>query len=379
MEKRTYRSTPTPEFAKKAFEAVEGGSKKLEVEDITALTEAQLGELEVGSVVECQGKLYSVEEKTEASSPEVVRTIDGVDYYHMLDGVALAESLETGHYYDLDLADLGTSQPNVLPFVKVENSLYASYIQVVSSGYDSSWNRQNVNIHSNNSSFPIPDDGQIQITDLQTAYKNVLSSEYFTAGYFEKTTEEGAELQGGIIYYNLVSDVSSPAKLSLVSVDSEKVTEVLYEDNAYVSTTTTALQELPATLGTAGQVLTVNSGATGVEWANAQGGGNGFYLHQITFGNMQGPAIINAVSNISTPASSLDDVYAICKSHLTGESFGNSYVISQASFVLLIQKGPSISQNELQMYTFDNSTGSYTKSGAAAENVTFVSDEVTAI
>ena len=33
--------------------------------------------------------------------------------------------------------------------------------------------------------------------------------------------------------------------------------------------------ELPAQLGTAGQVLTVNSGATGVEWATPSGGGGG--------------------------------------------------------------------------------------------------------
>ena len=35
---------------------------------------------------------------------------------------------------------------------------------------------------------------------------------------------------------------------------------------------------LPASLGTAGQVLTVNSGATGVEWATPSSGGGGVYL-----------------------------------------------------------------------------------------------------
>ena len=32
---------------------------------------------------------------------------------------------------------------------------------------------------------------------------------------------------------------------------------------------------VPSSLGTAGQVLTVNSGATATEWADASGGGGG--------------------------------------------------------------------------------------------------------
>ena len=41
-------------------------------------------------------------------------------------------------------------------------------------------------------------------------------------------------------------------------------------------------QELPETLGTAGQVLTVNQAGTGVEWADAAGGGSDLPIVKIT-------------------------------------------------------------------------------------------------
>lgn len=42
-------------------------------------------------------------------------------------------------------------------------------------------------------------------------------------------------------------------------------------------------KELPASLGTAGQVLTVNAGATGVEWATPSGGGTEYTIVSANF------------------------------------------------------------------------------------------------
>jgi len=67
------------------------------------------------------------------------------------------------------------------------------------------------------------------------------------------------------------------AEASLVYCDHENIEEVYYEKSgdvwSYIQTDTFNLaKELPPTLGTAGQVLTVNAGATGVEWAAPSGG-----------------------------------------------------------------------------------------------------------
>ena len=53
--------------------------------------------------------------------------------------------------------------------------------------------------------------------------------------------------------------------------DNGKVLTAIYDEGGAAVEWANPPTELPASLGTAGQVLTVNSGATGVEWASAQG------------------------------------------------------------------------------------------------------------
>lgn len=62
-------------------------------------------------------------------------------------------------------------------------------------------------------------------------------------------------------------------------------------------------QELPASLGTAGQVLTVNSGATGVEWATPSGGGGAGALY-VTYSR---PASASAAVTMATTIKSALD------------------------------------------------------------------------
>ena len=69
--------------------------------------------------------------------------------------------------------------------------------------------------------------------------------------------------------------------------------------------------ELPAQLGTSGQVLTVNAGATGVEWATPSGGGGG---SSITWYSTTNPTITS--SDFGT-----NDVLSVTPS---GLSFGNT-------------------------------------------------------
>lgn len=66
---------------------------------------------------------------------------------------------------------------------------------------------------------------------------------------------------------------------------------------------------IPSSLGTAGQVLTVNSGATAGEWADAGGGGLHTHLQTITLNN-DSSAILNAsaISNYSSAKIILDSV-----------------------------------------------------------------------
>lgn len=61
---------------------------------------------------------------------------------------------------------------------------------------------------------------------------------------------------------------------AVTSSDNGKVLKATYAGGVGSFGWDTAPTELPASLGTAGQVLTVNSGATGVEWATAQSGSN---------------------------------------------------------------------------------------------------------
>lgn len=56
--------------------------------------------------------------------------------------------------------------------------------------------------------------------------------------------------------------------------DNAKVLTATYSEGTGSFAWSAAPKELPASLGTAGQVLTVNSGATGVEWATPSGGGS---------------------------------------------------------------------------------------------------------
>lgn len=80
------------------------------------------------------------------------------------------------------------------------------------------------------------------------------------------------------------NSITSDAVYKAISVDPGNVPPVESTDDGKVLTASygegggsfewaDSPKELPASLGTAGQVLTVNAGGTGVEWATAGGGG----------------------------------------------------------------------------------------------------------
>ena len=114
-----------------------------------------------------------------------------------------------------------------------------------------------------------------------------------------------------------------------------------------------APKELPASLGTAGQVLTVNAGATGVEWATPSGGGEGivFQLSQAAATDLQinisttmmqllGSADTSKLGGYTLNDATADDkaaLSAVVDAVLDGESAsfkfdsGNTFVIVGAS------------------------------------------------
>ena len=74
---------------------------------------------------------------------------------------------------------------------------------------------------------------------------------------------------------NGVEWANAPTELPTVTGNAGKILTV--NSGATGVEWANAPTELPASLGTAGQVLTVNSGATGIEWATPSGGGNSDY------------------------------------------------------------------------------------------------------
>lgn len=81
---------------------------------------------------------------------------------------------------------------------------------------------------------------------------------------------------------NEVESALEDLTIEASNIDSGEATsgQVLTADGEGGASFQNVAKELPETLGTAGQVLKVNSGATGVEWAN-ESGGTKIYKHYI--------------------------------------------------------------------------------------------------
>ena len=101
------------------------------------------------------------------------------------------------------------------------------------------------------------------------------------------------------------NSITSDAVYKAISVDPGNVPPVESTDNGKVLTASygegggsfewaDAPSELPAQLGTAGQVLTVNSGATGVEWATPSGGGSNVAIISLPQSNASAEDILAA-------------------------------------------------------------------------------------
>ena len=115
-------------------------------------------------------------------------------------------------------------------------------------------------------------------------------------------------------------------------------------------------EELPASLGTAGQVLTVNAGATGVEWATPSGGGGGVNLAEVVTisKTIDGHAYDSSTTNINidegggssvtyTPAQyKVADVKADAFNLLIGENYGYTTYTAVAAIIENTASAPTL-------------------------------------
>lgn len=122
-------------------------------------------------------------------------------------------------------------------------------------------------------------DGKVPSSQLPSYVDDVL--EYSDLAHFP---EEG---EAGKIY--VAQDTGYTYRWSgsvYVQIGGQDLSDYATKD--YVSTAIDNAKELPATLGTAGQVLTVNGTATGVEWANAASGSLN-YMYAVIIGSQSVP------------------------------------------------------------------------------------------
>lgn len=112
--------------------------------------------------------------------------------------------------------------------------------------------------------------------------------------------------QSGTAVANAISAVKQVP--SSTSADEDKVLTVDSNGDAVWANAPT---ELPASLGTAGQVLTVNSGATGIEWATPSGGGASATILTTS----------NTYAEVAAAVTASNNVY-ICLDHV-GDQYSN--------------------------------------------------------
>ena len=158
---------------------------------------------------------------------------------------------------------LGSGNINTIPVVVIEAN------QVVT--------QDPLTIQLTQDQFDVLDDNfiiQLDATDLGLGeiiivrensnsyiYDKILSSD----GVLYEYEIDDTTLQATVIIHQVLVD-----EITAYDVDSDSATsgQVLTADGSGGASWTDIPKELPSTLGTAGQVLKVNSGATGVEWAN---------------------------------------------------------------------------------------------------------------